>query len=173
MKYYQIIFAIIPIYHLTSIVLFSLVLFIDAISSFFANKKRKGLSIKKIQNDDLSDDDFQRIISTMYLWERSFITWMALGYFLKIASVYSTIVIIYIAGTTSDINAIILYSILSLLFVIFDLLLNPLKTSSGFRIAYTKIKTTVYKYNSNQIDYRILLLCFNDCEDIISNGFLL
>lgn len=71
---------------------------------------------------------------------RSSIIWLSVYYWLYLCSVLGTVLIVYIDRFhEEDDNHIFVYSVLSLFFLMSELIINPRKVANGYRKAYMKM----------------------------------
>lgn len=105
------------------------------------------------------------------------IIWLPVYYWLYIASVLCTIIVIYVSAyRNNDTTRIFIYSILSLFLMLLELVIQPRNAAIGYRQAYMSIDsflnlTTIQKESETEEkeDLEKIVETLNNCEIVIEN----
>lgn len=100
---------------------------------------------------------------------RSSIIWLSIYYWLYLCSVLGTVLIVYIDRFHEEDNIhIFVYSVLSLFFLMSELIINPQKVANGYRKAYMKMDYALNTKRNRADDISVdLAKELNKCEKII------
>lgn len=100
---------------------------------------------------------------------RSSIIWLSVYYWLYLCSVLGTVLIVYIDRFHEEDNIhIFVYSVLSLFFLMSELIINPKKVANGYRKAYMKMDYALNVKRNRADDTSVDLdKELNKCEKII------
>lgn len=120
-------------------------LFIFAILFFFTVTACVNLISGKNypnNNDDIIHKDarYRRTV-----WIKSSITWLAIHYFIVLATFLSTSIVIYVSVIEEEKGKVLFYSIVSFFSSIITYIVNPYKASSAYRKAYMIIDCALLK----------------------------
>lgn len=127
------------------------------------------------KNDDYI---FQKAVRKCNLWLIAPMFWMISEYVFTIIPFESTVIVVYLdAYKPYQNNEIILYSIISLAFIVFGFAINPKRYMRSYRNAYVKIDHSIdiYIEKSTNKDDRIaqkeLIDILHECEQIINYSY--
>ncbi len=99
---------------------------------------------------------------------RSSIIWLSVYYWFYLCSVLGTVLIVYIDRFhEEDDNHIFVYSVLSLFFLMSELIINPRKVANGYRKAYMKMDYALNSTRNNDDVSDDLAKVLHKCEMII------
>ncbi len=127
------------------------------------------LLVRKSKNDK-SKGQYSVLYKKRAIFLSTSVCWLIIHYYLVIASIICTVNVIYVNQLDSSAlkpTRIVLYSVLSILFTLGDLIIRPEKASHAYRDAYRLMDDSINKidFEDPQISEQI-----RKCEERIKEG---